>query len=417
MQPFEDMSREELIRLLQEHDAAHPSGGADARAMRVSEERLFESKQRLASMVRSAMDAIISIDEKQRICLFNPAAERMFGLPQAETLGTPLARLIPERLRHAHAEHVREFARTGATCRRMGALGEICGLRANGEEFPLEASLSQVSVGGAKVLTVILRDITERQRAEEAQRKADGRKDIFLATLSHELRNPLAVIVSGLEVQRLVGLPEEAVVMRDMMARQAGHLARLVDDLLDVAHITHGTIALRPECLDLAGALQEVLDTHGRCHQHERQITFRAPPQPLIIEADPVRLSQILVNLLGNAVKFSGENSTIAIELAQSGDTAIITVRDNGIGIAAARLPRIFDMFSQAEASGTAGQKGLGIGLALTRGLVELHGGSIEAHSDGPGRGSEFVVHLPLAEAAAEKTLTSRLQPPEASRP
>jgi signal transduction histidine kinase len=122
-------------------------------------------------------------------------------------------------------------------------------------------------------------------------------------------------------------------------------------------------------------------------------------------------LVQVVCNLLNNAAKFAGENGTIAIELAQSGDTASITIRDNDIGIAAHRLPRIFDMFSQARASGEARQQGLGIGLALTRGLVELHGGSIEARSDGPGRGCAFVVHLPLADAAAEKTLRSTPQP------
>jgi PAS domain S-box-containing protein len=404
MHQYDDLSRDELIALLREQESSHRSHGTHDEALR-------ESDERFAGIVRSAMDAIISVDEEHRICLFNPAAECLFGLSQAEALGEPLARLIPENFRHAHAEHMQEFARVGATSRRMGALGDIRGLRSNGEEFPIEASISQITVGGAKLLTVILRDITERKRVEAAQREADRRKDAFLAMLGHELRNPLAAIVSGLEVQRLADLPEEVAAMHEMMARQAAHLARLVDDLLDVSRITRGTIALRRERLDLAAAVQEVVAAQRpQMREGGPRIAIRMPPEPLRVDADAVRLAQILTNLLRNAVKFTGEDGDIEIGLSREGNTALIALRDNGIGIAPEMLPRVFDLFARAEAGGTSGRDGLGVGLALTRALVELHSGVIDVRSDGLGRGSEFLVRLPLAVDAAEQAQASAPQ-------
>jgi len=246
-------------------------------------------------------------------------------------------------------------------------------------------------------------DLSERLHYEEALRDADRRKDELLATLAHELRNPLAPIRTGLEVLQLAGAdPATAAPVIAMMKRQLHHLVRLVDDLLDIARITHGKIALRKEPVDLAETVAAALESAGLgAADGGRRLTTSLPDTPLLVEGDPVRLAQVIGNLLSNAVKFTREDGEIRLCVArESGpdaDWARISVRDDGEGIAPGLTERIFDMFSQANPHRGGG---LGIGLALAHRLVELHGGRIEAHSAGPGQGSEFIVRLPLAGAA-----------------
>ena len=238
-------------------------------------------------------------------------------------------------------------------------------------------------------------DITERRRAEEALREADRRKDEFLAMLAHELRNPLAPIRNALHLLRVSGAGPVAAEARDVMERQLTQLIRLVDDLLEVSRISRGKVELRRAAVDLAGVVASAVETSRPAIDAARhRLEIRLPPAPLQIEGDFVRLSQVVANLLNNAAKYTDPGGRIALSVQREGAEAEIRVQDNGVGLAPELLPRVFDMFAQADRARAAG--GLGIGLALAKMLVELHGGRIEARSDGPGRGSEFAVRLPL---------------------
>ncbi|MFL5347734.1 MAG: response regulator [Hyalangium sp.] len=241
-----------------------------------------------------------------------------------------------------------------------------------------------------------------RQRADQLT-DADRRKDEFLAMLAHELRNPLAAIMTAIGIlERKPTEDAKESRMRSIIQRQTHHLARLVDDLLDVSRITRGKVELRRERLDLCGVLQQVL-VLIRPVAEGRQLRLEShlPDSPLWLNADATRLEQVFMNLLDNATKYTDAGGSISLRVLQEGSgggaRAVVRLQDTGIGIPAHKLPSIFELFSQADESLERSRGGLGIGLTLVRNLVELHGGSISAHSAGPGRGSEFVVKLPMA--------------------
>jgi PAS domain S-box-containing protein len=246
-------------------------------------------------------------------------------------------------------------------------------------------------------------DIHEEIEQSLALVEADRRKDEFLATLAHELRNPLAPIRNGLYILKATGNAEGALGnVHLILERQIRHLVRLVDDLLDVSRITRGRIDLRREVTDVQAILDASLETSrpaidGAGHA----LSVSIPPEPLRLEADPVRLAQVLTNLLNNAAKFTAPGGKIYVTARREGPDAVISVLDNGRGIAPEILPRLFNLFTQAEPGMAQPQDGLGIGLGLAKRLVELHGGKIEAHSKGPGHGSEFVVRLPTVSTPA----------------
>ena len=242
-------------------------------------------------------------------------------------------------------------------------------------------------------------DITERQRAAQALREADRRKNEFLATLAHELRNPLAPIATGLEVMRLCKLEDpRARRARDLMERQTANMVRLVEDLLEVTRITLGKIELRRELIDIRDILRATADTCLPVVEAERQdLKLDLPEEPLPMLADPVRLGQVFTNLLNNAVKYTPPGGHLRIGARRDGDNIVAVVADDGLGIAAQMLPHVFEMFAQGPdvPAGNA-PSGLGVGLALARSLVLAHGGRVDARSEGRNRGSEFVVTLPL---------------------
>jgi PAS domain S-box-containing protein len=248
-------------------------------------------------------------------------------------------------------------------------------------------------------LTGMALDITERKRAEEALRESDRRKSEFLAVLSHELRNPLAPIRSSIHLlERARPGSEQAVRARDVIRRQTDHLARLVDDLLDVTRISRGKIKLERERIDLRDVLRRTCDDHRTLFEG-RRIDLRVEMSgPVWIDADATRMAQVIGNLLQNAAKFSREGGAVMASIGATNGRAEIRVRDDGMGISPDLLQRVFEPFVQA-AEGLARTKGgLGLGLALVKGLVELHGGSVRATSEGLERGAELVVTLPLAE-------------------
>lgn len=242
-------------------------------------------------------------------------------------------------------------------------------------------------------------DITEQRAAEEALKESDRRKDEFIATLAHELRNPLAPLRNGLEILHLARNDPVAVERaQQMMDRQLTHMVRLIDDLLDLSRISRGIITLHKQRVLLNSVLEQAVETtRPAIEEASHHFSLDLPPKPLYVDGDPARLSQIFSNLLNNAAKFSERGASIWLKAAQQGCEIAITVRDTGIGIPVHMLDRIFDMFIQADSGLERASGGLGIGLSLVRGLVEKHSGRVEARSAGPSLGSEFVVYLPAA--------------------
>jgi PAS domain S-box-containing protein len=246
----------------------------------------------------------------------------------------------------------------------------------------------------------VVDDVTEQKRAEEALRQADRRKDEFLAILAHELRNPLAPIRNALHYLQLRHDDEKGVErVREIMNRQVSHLTRLIDDLLDLSRINRGKLVLKPEKVDLARlTLITSEDQRPAMEAAGLQLDLQLPQTPVWTSADPTRLNQILDNLLENARKFTDPGGRVTVRLSVGTDhaEAMLSVCDTGIGIESARLPGVFDVFSHADRNLDRSRGGLGLGLAIVRGLVELHRGRIEVHSEGRGQGTEFVIRLPL---------------------
>jgi PAS domain S-box-containing protein len=241
-------------------------------------------------------------------------------------------------------------------------------------------------------------DISEMKRMEQALRDADRRKDEFLATLAHELRNPLAPIVNSLQILKMPRIDGATVQQtREMMERQVHQLVRLVDDLLDVARVMRGKIDLRKQPIELATVVARAVETVQPLIDIQGQrLDISLPGESLLIDADPVRLAQVVGNLLTNAAKYSEAGGHIALSASRDGAEVFLRVQDEGIGIAPEVLPHVFELFVQAEHAATRSQGGLGIGLTLVKNLAEMHGGKVEAHSAGPGKGAQFTLRLPL---------------------
>jgi signal transduction histidine kinase len=266
--------------------------------------------------------------------------------------------------------------------------------------------------GGIYGCVSVIVDLTERRSGEIALREADRRKDEFLATLSHELRNPLAPIRAALEVMRL-GRDDPALMekARATMERQLQQLVRLTDDLLDVSRITQDKVELKRERIDLRLVIQSAVEAmRPLVTDREHALRVDLPPDPLYVDADFTRIAQAFSNLLSNAAKYTDRGGSISIAATDADGVGIVRVRDTGIGVPREMLSRIFEMFTQLQAHGDRTTSGLGVGLSLARRLVELHGGTLEANSEGVGRGSEFVIRLPLARVAtaAGETLDVR---------
>jgi CheY-like chemotaxis protein len=253
-------------------------------------------------------------------------------------------------------------------------------------------------------------DLTRRKRLEEELLDSDRRKDQFLATLAHELRNPLAPVRYAVKVLDLKGpaTPEIGWAI-DVIERQTQHMTRLIDDLLDVNRISRNALELRKGNVELSAVIQAAIEaSRPFIEQNQQELLLDLPEEPIYLEADSVRLAQVFSNLLNNAAKFSkvpdGTPAKIGIAVRREGSAATVTVRDSGIGIAPQMLPKVFDMFTQVGRALGQSEGGLGIGLALAKSLVEMHGGTIEAHSDGLGKGSAFKVRLPLTQTVKPAT-------------
>lgn len=355
-----------------------------------------ESEARYRLLFETSRDGIVTSDLSRRITEANPAFQSMLGYTADELRALTYQDLTPSRWRDAEDAIVRDRILA------KGDSGEYEKeyIHKDGSVFPVSLRAWPVVDAGGNVvgMRAFVRDISDRKRAEEVLRDADRRKSEFLAILSHELRNPLATISSCLQVLRSAGKRDPSGERPlEMMDRQIGHLVRLVDDLLDVSRISHGKIELKKERLDLGLLVRRTVDS---CREQMDAagvlVRVNAPEEPVLVEADPVRLAQIFTNLLNNAVKYTDPGGNIEVVMSPGVDEAVVSVADTGIGVPKDTLPHVFDLFVQDRTSARA-HGGLGIGLSLVRSLVELHGGIVEAHSAGEGRGSRFVVRLPLA--------------------
>ncbi|MDX2081226.1 MAG: ATP-binding protein [Terrimicrobiaceae bacterium] len=366
------------------HDSAEK---AAADALRVTEARF-------ASFLQALPGPAWIKDTDGRFVFGNQAAERVFQVPPKSLVGRTYESVLPPETAKRCAESDRAAVEIGCGLQTIETLATPQGGTSFWlvHKFPIpHANGRPAWVGGVAI------DITERMEAEAALREAHRRKDEFLATLAHELRNPLAPIRYAVEIFKLPTRNEDDYrTASEIVARQVHQMARLLDDLLDVSRISHGKLTLRPEPVALSKVLASAVETSRPAVDHAGQrLTIHLPDQEIWLDADPVRLAQVLSNLLNNASKFSAKDTEICVDVRATAEEVSIAVRDQGIGIPHAMLRAIFELFSQVHPGRDRAQSGLGIGLSLVRGLVELHGGRVEAKSEGPNQGSEFLVHLP----------------------
>jgi PAS domain S-box-containing protein len=361
-------------------------------------EALRESEGRFARFMQHLPGLAWIKDLQGRYVYANDAAARAFRVSHEGLSGKTDDEVFPPATAAQFKENDRRALAGGAGVRVVETLEDEAGTLRHSivSKFPIPGPDGEpAAVGGMAI------DITDRVELEAALRQADRRKDEFLAMLAHELRNPLAPVRAALQVLRAAGSGHpDADQAAAMIERQVWTLARLVDDLLDVSRITRGKVRLRKEPVDLAVVVARAVEAARpllEANRHALEVSLPEGPVPL--EADATRLEQVFANLLNNAAKYTEPGGSVRLSAERRGGEVVVRVRDSGCGIPAEVLPHVFDLFTQADRTLDRSQGGLGVGLTLVKGLVEMHGGSVAAHSDGPGQGSELVVCLPAGPA------------------
>ncbi len=384
--------------------------GETCRVAMIDVSTLKRNEDNYRLMHESLRDGFVRTDLETRILEFNQPFAELLGFTAEELARLTLVELTPDAWRAADDRILREQIFPQG----YSEVYETAYRAKDGRVVPVELRtyLSRDVAGRASGLWSSVRDISERKRIEqeltrqaEELRESAWRKDEFLAMLGHELRNPLAPIVSAADVLEGRGVEDPALVRwaTAIIKKQSAHLVCLVNELLDVARVSRGKITLSRQVLDLGELLSGVVEDHRSGAEAKGQsLTLAMPPQVVRAEGDAVRLVQIFDNLVHNALKYTPEGGRIELDLRCEGENVVVEVRDSGIGIADTMIPYVFEMFSQAKPVHHRSDGGLGVGLALAKQLIELHGGSIEVFSDGLGRGSRFVVSLPRADLASE---------------
>jgi PAS domain S-box-containing protein len=389
--------------------------GRDITELHQAREQLRRSEARLSAILTGVLDAIISVDEEQRIELFNRGAEQIFGYAAEEVLGESLTVLMPEEYRAAHGDLVRQFAEEAESARLMGHRGEIRGQRKDGEVFPAEASIARSAPGGHEIYTAVLRDITERKEADaelarlislehDARRAAEAAtraRDDMLRVVSHDLRNPVTGVLMGTRMlRRQLEEGDPGLEILEGIEIAAERQRRLIRDLSDVASIETGRLSIEQRPHEVAALVRGAVRTfESMVEQRGITLDWTAVEHlpPVLVDRD--RIVQVLVNLLENALAVTPEGGRISMEAVDADGHVEVSVHDTGPGIPAEDQERIFERFWRGEqASSRPG--GSGLGLAIARGIVEGHGGRIRVVSE-PGRGATFRFTLPLAEPDA----------------
>ena len=366
--------------------------GASA-GRREAEEKLLMSQLRLDGIIQSAMDAIITVDQNQKVVLFNRAAEQMFGFPAHEAVGQPLDRFVPARFRDPHHHHIQTFGQSGVTSRKMGKLGTVAGLRSNGEEFPIEAAISHNAVEGKKFYTVILRDIAERKKLEEQLRRTERVAELgtLASGMAHEIGTPMNVILGRAEylMDRVKDEPTKKGLQT--IITQVERITKVMNQLLAFAR------RKPPERGPLQ--LKDIVE-NGLELFRERLEKSRVTVEPALDDACPKvladgdHMSQVFINLVMNAIHaMQSDGGTLHVGLAQEHDMVKLTVADTGHGIPPEALPQIFEPFYTTKEFG----KGTGLGLTVVKGIIEEHQGSITVESE-EGTGTRFTILLPKSE-------------------
>ena len=368
----------------------------DLTETRRQQEELRRSEEQLRLLVESVKDyAIFMLDTEGHIRTWNSGATAIHGYAAHEVLGQHFSMLFTseDRADGAPAEELRRAQHEGRV------VSQGWRVRKSGGMFWADVVVTPVmdENGLLRGYAKVTRDLSQHRRLAELE-QASQRMSEFLAMLGHELRNPLAPIRNAASILQLQpDLPERVQRTRDMIARQVSHLTRLVDDLLDVGRIVTGKILLKSEPLDYRDVVQASVEAATPfIEQRRHQLTVSLPDRPLPMVGDSTRLAQVLQNLLHNAARYTPEGGELSLTVAMNGATLMTSVADNGIGLARESLERIFDLFAQGEAARQPNDSGLGIGLSLARTLIEQHGGTVTARSEGLGKGSTFVVRLPL---------------------
>jgi len=379
------------------------------------------SEARLVGILASAMDAIIAVDEDQNVVLFNAAAEKMFRCPSSDALGQSLDRFIPVRLREVHRRHIRDFGRTHVTQRAMGKLGSLSGLRSDGEEFPIEASISQVDAEDHKLFTVIIRDVTEKKRLESQFLRAQRMESIgtLAGGIAHDLNNVLSPILTAVELLQMRFTDESSQRLLNILHTNAVRGSEMVKQVLSFARGVEGDYApLQPRHL-----IKEIVKILTDTLPKDIKITFANPAELWNVKGDATQLHQVLMNICVNArdampgggelrieagnVEIDEHYARMNVEIKQ-GRYVCITVSDTGVGIPEANLNKIFDPFFTTKEQGL----GTGLGLSTAAGILLSHRGFINVYSEG-GRGSRFSIYLPAIDTAqVSSAQTPRLDLP-----
>jgi PAS domain S-box-containing protein len=382
---------------------------------------LRTSARWFSTTLASIGDAVIATDETGRVSFMNPTAERLTGWAQTEARGEPLDevfRIADEQTGTPIASPVATVLREGLV---VGLANHTVLVTKSHATLPINDTAAPIKDDEGKIRGVVLvfHDVTQQRESEREReqlnrelREKDKRKDEFLAMLAHELRNPLGAIGNAISLSTVSGLQEHNDWSMEVIKRQIRHLARLIDDLLDVSRITRGKIELRRQVLDATTVLESALET-ARPFIAERQhrLELSIDRGNLWLDADPTRLEQVIVNLLHNAAKYSEDGGCIRLVATREGGQVVIALRDFGIGMVPEKLPEMFELFAQGDRSLARSDGGLGIGLTVVKKLVELHGGSVAARSEGLGQGCEFILRFPAARRPAEARLAPEGRP------